>query len=169
MNLTPPRPARASAHVVASMAVLGAALAVAAPAGADVPTRTPVTQTAVVVATDICAFPITVTAHQQGFAITAADGTSATYHLTEQDTFSANGHSLTSEPSTFDIHFTLDSQGNFVHAYSTGQIVAVPLEQGVTFRAAGRFDFVTAGADFVVVPESGGSHHQDVFCSVLAG
>jgi hypothetical protein len=151
------------------MGVIGVALAVAAPAGADPPTREPVTQTAVVVATDICAFPITVTAHQTGFAITGADGTSANYHLTEQDTFTANGHTLTSERFTFDVHFTLDSQGNVVHAYSTGQIVAVPLEQGVTFRAAGRFDFVAAGADFVLVPQSGGSHNQDAFCSALAG
>ena len=55
-----------------------------------------------------------------------------------------------------------------MHAISTGQIIVVPVEPGVTFRAAGRFDFVTAGEDFVVVPESGGSQNQDAFCDALA-
>jgi hypothetical protein len=127
----------------------------------------PITQTIVSVVNDLCDFPITVSSEQTGFQITAADGTSAMLHITEQDTFSADGNTLTGLPYTFNIHVTFDAEGNLQHAYSTGQIVVVPIERGVTFRAAGRFDFATASGDFVAVPESGGSQNQDAFCSAL--
>ena len=117
---------------------------------------------------DICGFPITVVSHQDGFATTSADGRRTTVHITEQDVFTANGTTLESKPFTFTIHQLRDADGQVLHAISTGQIIVVPVEPGVTFRAAGRFDFVTAGADFVVVPESGGSQNQDAFCAALA-
>ncbi|HEX6149635.1 hypothetical protein [Nocardioides sp.] len=75
---------------------------------------------------------------------------------------------LHSKPFTFTIHILRDVEGEILHAISTGQIIVVPVEPGVTFRAAGRFDFVTAGEDFVVVPESGGSQNRDAFCAALA-
>lgn len=89
-------------------------------------------------------------------------------HITEQDVYTANGTTLQSEPYTFNIDILRDADGNNLHAISTGQIIVVPVEPGVTFRAAGRFDFVTAGSDFVVVPESGGSQNLDAFCAALA-
>jgi hypothetical protein len=116
---------------------------------------------------DVCGFPITVDSHQRGFAITSADGSRTLVHVTEQDAFSANGTTLQSKPFTFSIHILRDANGDVLHAISTGQIIVVPVEPGVTFRAAGRFDFVTAGEDFVVVPESGGSQNQDAFCDAL--
>jgi hypothetical protein len=117
---------------------------------------------------DICGFPISVASHQRGFSITSVDGLRTLVHVTEQDAFSANGTTLQSKPFTFSIHMLRDAEGNVMHAISTGQIIVVPVEPGVTFRAAGRFDFVTAGEDFVVVPESGGSQNQDAFCNALA-
>ena len=109
-----------------------------------------------------------VVSHQRGFEITSADGTRTTVHVTEQDAFSANGVTLQSAPFTFTIHIRRDAAGQTLQAISTGQIIVVPVEPGVTFRAAGRFDFVTAESDFVVVPESGGSQNQDAFCAALA-
>ena len=117
---------------------------------------------------DMCGFSIAVTSHQRGFAITSADGTRTTVHITEQDAFTANGVTLQSDPFTFTIHILRDADGQTLQAISTGQVIVVPVEPGVTFRAAGRFDFVTAGADFVVVPESGGSQNLDAFCAALA-
>lgn len=117
---------------------------------------------------DICGFPITVDSRQRGFTITSADGRRTLVHVTEQDAFSANGTTLQSKPFTFSIHIRRDANGDVLHAISTGQIIVVPVEPGVTFRAAGRFDFVTAGSDFVVVPESGGSQNQEAFCDALA-
>jgi hypothetical protein len=117
---------------------------------------------------DICGFPITVVSRQQGFSVVSADGSRTDVHVTEQDTFSANGATLQSRPFTFSIHILRDSDGNALQAISTGQVIVVPVEPGVTFRAAGRFDFLTAGTDYVVVPESGGSQNQDAFCAALA-
>ena len=117
---------------------------------------------------DVCGFPITVDSHQRGFTTTSADGRRTLVHVTEQDAFSANGTTLQSKPFTFSIHILRDANGDVLQAISTGQIIVVPVEPGVTFRAAGRFDFVTAGADFVVVPESGGSQNLDAFCDALA-
>jgi len=116
---------------------------------------------------DPCGFPIAVLAHQRGFTITSADGSQTKVHVTEQDVYTANGATLRSEPYTFNIDILRDADGNNVHAISTGQIIVVPIEPAVTFRAAGRFDFVTAGSDFVVVPESGGSQNLDAFCAAL--
>lgn len=117
---------------------------------------------------DICGFPIRIDSRQTGFAITSSDGRRTMVHLTERDVFRANGNRLVSAPFRFNIHVIRDASGDVVHAYSTGQVVVVPLEGGVTFRAAGRFDFVTATQDYVVVPESGSSRNRDAFCAALA-
>lgn len=116
----------------------------------------------------ICDFPLTVLSRQVGYAITSADGRRTTVHITEQDAFTANGATLQSEPFTFTIHVLRNADGTVVQAISTGQIIVVPIGPGVTFRAAGRFDFVTADSDFVVVPEAGGSQNQSAFCAALA-
>jgi hypothetical protein len=64
-------------------------------------------------------------------------------------------------------HVRRGSDGTVLHAISTGQVIVVPVEPGVTFRAAGRFRFVTASSDYVVVP--GGSQNRDAFCAAMAG
>jgi hypothetical protein len=162
-----------STRTVASGALalaLGASVVGAAPAHAGKPLKEYFDNTAAPFeVSDICGFPITVVnSHQRGFTITSADGRRTLVHVTEQDAFTANGTTLQSKPFTFSIHILRDANGDVLRAISTGQIIVVPVEQGVTFRAAGRFDFVTAGSDFVVVPESGGSQNQDAFCAALA-
>jgi hypothetical protein len=160
---------RAVASGAAALALGASVLAAAAPAYADKPVKESFDDTiAPFVVSDVCGFAITVVSHQRGFTITSADGTRTTVHVTEQDVFTANGATLRSKPFTFTIHVLRDAEGQGLHAISTGQIIVVPIEPGVTFRAAGRFDFVTAGADFVVVPESGGSQGQAAFCAALA-
>jgi hypothetical protein len=153
-----------------SAAAAAAALAFApmAPASADKPVKESFDDTTPFEVSDPCGFPISIVSHQRGFAITSADGRRTIVHITEQDVFTANGATLQSEPFTFTIHILRDAAGNTLQAISTGQIIVVPVEPGVTFRAAGRFDFVTAGSDFVVVPESGGSQNLDAFCAALA-
>jgi hypothetical protein len=141
----------------------------ATPANAEAPEIEHFDDSNTLVTEDICDFPITVTYEQTGFAITSADGTQVVVHVTERDVFSANGNTLESLPYTFTIHITTDADGETLHAYATGQIIVVPIEDGVTFRAAGRFDFVTAEGDIVVVPETGGSQNLDAFCEALAG
>lgn len=156
--------ASGAAALVLTTGVLGAT----APAHAGQPVKESFDDTTPFEVSDPCGFPITVLAHQRGFTLTSADGSRTRVHITEQDVYTANGTTLQSEPYTFNIDILRDADGNNVHAISTGQIIVVPVEPGVTFRAAGRFDFVTAGSDFVVVPESGGSQNLDAFCAALA-
>ena len=143
-------------------------VAAAAPAMADKPEKEYFDDEVTFEVVDICGFPITIQARQTGFAITSSDGTRTIVHLTERDVFTANGNKLVSAPFRFNIHVSRDAVGNVEHAYSTGLVVVVPIEDGVTFRAAGRFDFVTASEDYVVTPESGGSKNQDAFCAALS-
>jgi hypothetical protein len=153
----------------AAALTLGATVATAGPAIAEKPTREFVSVTNTVVLDDLCEFPVTLTAVLSGYGTFSADGGTEFYHVTEEDTFTANGKTLTSLPYTFDLHATLDEDGNYEHFITTGQVVVVPVSQGVTFRAAGRFDFIDHGdVEFVWVPDSGTSMNQDAFCAALA-
>ncbi len=153
----------------AAALALAAGLLAAGPAHAGKPVKEYFEDTTAPFAnSDICGFPIMIVSHQRGFEITSADGRRSTVHITERDVFTANGATLRSKPFTFTIHVLRDSAGTTLHAISTGQIIVVPVEPGVTFRAAGRFDFVTADSGFVVVPESGGSQNRKAFCAALA-
>jgi hypothetical protein len=153
---------------VAAALALGATVVMAAPASARPPTRTHSTSTDTFKVEGICDFPLTDTETATVTRTTSADGSSVKTHVVEQDTFSAHGHTLASRPYTFNVHWTFDADGNLVSAVSTGQIIAVPIERGVTFHAAGRFDYVHVGFHFVVVPESGSSKNQAAFCAALA-
>lgn len=161
-------------HVRAVAAVTGLALAAVAawvapaPAQAARPDKYPVFLSGPVVQDGICDFPITIDGTQTGFAITSSDGVTTRGHLTEQDTFSANGKTLTSLPYTYNVVFTQDTDGNFTSFISSGVMVVVPISQGVTFHAAGRFDFIAAGVEFAVTPDAGGIQNLDAFCAALA-
>lgn len=122
------------------------------------------------VTTDICSFPVATHAHQQGtIAIEqAANGTQFSVSFIEQDTFTANGVSLTSEQ--YGLHFSglVDTQGNVVRSTTTGVLVKVPLPDGSTFFAAGRVDQLGSGSTFVTLPDVGTSRGQEEFCAALA-
>jgi hypothetical protein len=153
---------------VATALALGATIALTAPASARPPTRTHSTSTDTFTVEGICDFPLTDTETATVTRTTSADGSSVKTHVVEQDTFSAHGHTLASRPYTFNVHWTFDADGNLLSAVSTGQIIEVPIERGVTFHAAGRFDYLHTGFHFVVVPESGSSKNQAAFCAALA-
>ena len=169
MNLPTRRATGTLASGAAAALTLGAVVATASPAAAEKPTRVIATQSSTNVIDDICAFPVTVTSVLNGYVTYSADGSTEFYHVNEQDTFTANGKTLTSAPYTFDLHATLDEAGNYTHIISTGQALVVPIAPGVTFRAAGRFDYINHGdVAFVWVPDSGMSKNQDAFCAALA-
>jgi hypothetical protein len=153
---------------VAVAVALGASLAMPATASAGPPTREHSTSTSTFEVNDICDFSLQDTEKATVTRTTSSDGTSVKAHVAEQDTFSANGHRLRSRRYTFNVHWTFDTGGNLVSAVSTGQVIEVPITRGVTFHAAGRFDYVHVGFHFVVVPESGSSKNQAAFCAALA-
>ncbi len=58
-------------------------------------------------------------------------------HLVEQDTFTANGKTLISEPFTFNIELEFDSSGNLTRFTSQGPGAKVRLPDGGLFVTAG--------------------------------
>jgi len=140
-------------------------------AQADAPVRTTFDEPATFTVRDVCPFPVTVTGQQEGFMIDSVDesGTGAQFfHVTETDTFSANGNTLQGEPYTFNFHVTL-VEGVPSKFLATGVGVRVPLPDGSTFFSAGQIDFLAAGdVDFIAVPTRGGSRNLDAFCAALA-
>jgi hypothetical protein len=160
------------------LTMLGAAgvlamLLTAASATADPPTKTTTTDTFSTVITDVCAFPVTVesTVTTTAIALTDTSGTLVRLqlHVVEQDVFSANGTSLTSEPYTFNQQIIFDPTGAAVHAYASGVAARIPLPDGGVFFSAGRLDFVEFGGQFALTPSVGVSGDVTAFCAALAG
>jgi hypothetical protein len=158
------------AVLVSAVAVL---LAIALPASATKPDRTTFEQSGSYTTTDICDFPLHVRSHTEGAATTFydhdGDVTKAIVHVTETDTFSANGESLTSQPYHYTDVYAFEN-GDYVGTTVTGINVKVPLPDGGTFMSAGRLhiepDFM---GNFVYLVDSGVVKNHDAFCSVLAG
>jgi hypothetical protein len=158
------------AVLVSAVAVL---LATALPASAAKPDRITIDNTSSYTTTDICDFTIHVRTHAEGTATLFYDQNGDLIriiaHVTETDTFSANGETLTSQP----YHYTnVDAfeNGDYAGTTVTGILVKVPLPDGGTFMSAGRLhvspDFM---GTFVYLVESGVVKNHDAFCSVLAG
>lgn len=157
--------------VVVSGAAIG--LAVFAPmAAADPPTITQSTLSETSVLTDACSFPITVDSagsvvlteffDQSGLLIRASA------HLKEQDTFSANGKSLTGVQYSNEVEATFDSSGNITQQFGEGVVEKVPLPDGSFFFSAGRFNFVAGGPDFTLTPDTGATVNLAGFCAALS-
>jgi hypothetical protein len=156
--------------------VLGAAigLAIFAPmAAADQPSivQNDFTQTSVL--TGVCSFPITVnsTVAETDRFFTDQSGmlTSATATFTEQDTFTANGNSLTGEPYTGTIQASFDSSGNITQLYVNGVLERVLLPDGSIYQSAGRVNVAAQGfPSFTVTPTAGGEVNLAGFCAALS-
>jgi hypothetical protein len=152
-----------------------AVMAIFAPgAAADAPVKSefPFSDTGVL--TDTCAFPVTIAATGSATELDffAASGTLTRFqiHASEQATFSANGHSLTSIPFAYNVTLRFDSSGNITDAVITGVIVKVPLPDGGLFISAGWVDFLARGlTQFIDYPtDLGASVNLDRFCEALA-
>jgi hypothetical protein len=158
--------------ILLTLLTLSATGVLAHPAAAAPPTREPFEATTIVVAEDICSFPVTITATQTGTETTFYDqsGEVTRIHvqIVEQDVFSANGKSLTGLPYTFNIH-VLFEDGEITHVYASGVAARVPLPDGTVFLSAGRLDFQAhPGSQFLIVPDVGRSGDVAAFCAALA-
>ncbi len=151
-----------------------AAFAVLAPAAAgDPPERVTGTVSSTAVMTDVCTFPVVVEAsgvfteldfHDQSGALTRIEG-----HQIEQDTFSANGISITGLPYNFNYQFLFDSNGDLTHLYATGLVERIVLPDRTLFLSAGRVDFVDhPNAPFLLTPDRGRSGNVEAFCAALS-
>jgi hypothetical protein len=145
----------------------------ASAAAADKPVRSQFTFSGSDVLTDICPFPITIADVGSGTETDFLDQSGALTRIKlpvdEQDTFSANGKSLTGVPYTFDIRVLFDSSGNVTHLFAAGIVEKVPLLGGGLFIAAGRVDFAAHGfPPFILTPDVGASVNLDGFCAALS-
>jgi hypothetical protein len=156
-----------------SLLALSATGVLAHPAAAIEPTRVPIDDTIISEVTDICSFPVTITATVVGTETTFYDQngevTRQQIHVVEQDVFSTDDQSLTGLPFTFNIQ-VLFEDGEVTHVYASGLVERVPLPDGTVFLSAGRLDFVAhPESEFRIVPDVGRSGDVAAFCAALAG
>jgi hypothetical protein len=162
---------RRVAILCSALAVTGA---VAASALAAEPTKTPFSATGIPnVMSGVCSFDVAISSDISGFEIDYTDEngllTRSFIHLIEQDTFSANGKSITGEPYTSDVEFLFDSSGNVTHVYSSGVVERLVLPSGTLFLSAGRSDFTLhPGVAFLLSPDVGNPGDVAAFCAALS-
>lgn len=156
----------ASRMIGAAMLAVPLALAVAPTATASPPVRTSFTiDIAPTAVNDICSFPVTVSAHIDGVEtdfILNAVLQHAVFHQTEQDVFSANGHTLTSLPYTYDQYFSA------TRSQTSGVVEKIPLDDGRLFLAAGRTDLNLPHGDWILLATFGSSPDIAEFCAELS-
>ncbi|MGZ6265642.1 MAG: hypothetical protein ACXWN4_01880 [Candidatus Limnocylindrales bacterium] len=86
-----------------------------------------------------------------------------------QDTFSANGKTLTGTPFTFNIEARFDSDGNLKSLTAAGVVERVQLPDGSTFFSAGRVDYLAhPDVQFILTPDEGHSGDVPAFCAALS-
>jgi hypothetical protein len=142
-------------------------------AQADAPVVIPVNEQATATDTALCGFPVdissTITGTERDFYRADGTPTNVILHLVEQDTFTANGHTLVGLSYPNQIHIPFDSSGLPQHIYATGPVSRVPLPGGKTFFSAGRIDvFNHPNTGFFFVPDIGHSGDVAAFCAALA-
>ncbi len=157
--------------IVAIVAVSAAIFA--APAAADQPTKSSDTFETDGILTGVCSFDVGVhsTIAYTDIAYYNASGalTRIYDHMVEQDTFTANGKTLTGMPFAYNLETLYDNGGNVTHVYGDGVTEKVPLPDGSLFIAAGRLDFLAhPGASWVLSPDKGNPGNIAGFCAALA-
>jgi hypothetical protein len=160
-------------RLMAAVSLAVGAVVIAPSAGAQQPITSYPIHHVFAVLTDVCPFPVTVEGDSPGTERDFFDQSGALtrieVHATEQDTFSANGKSLTGEPYTFNIRILFDSSGAIMHAFFDGVVEKVVLPDGSLFLAAGLVDFAAHGfPEALIAPDRGTSGNVDGFCAALS-
>jgi hypothetical protein len=123
--------------------------------------------------TDLCSFPVLASSvgHFRGIELTdkAGNYVATEWFGIEQDTFSANGKTLTSEPYTFHLAYRQTADGSAVQWFGAGPVNRIVLPDGAIFLSAGRVDFLNGDhAGFVIVPDVGKAGDLSAFCAALS-
>jgi hypothetical protein len=155
---------------VIAAAVFGAAV-LATHAAAGKPTKvsfdSPFTDTV----TGICSFPLGVTGSFRGtetdFFDQSGELVRTELHVVEQDTWSANGKTLTGEPFTFNIFFSFEN-GEVTAVLARGVAEKIRLPDGKLFISAGVIDFLAQGVPFSIRTDHGVTGDIDALCAALS-
>jgi hypothetical protein len=152
---------RAARMVGAAMLAVPLAFAFAPTATASGQERIPFSEDlAPEVVNDICSFPVTVSGHID--AVANVLNQHNVVHFTEQDVFSANGHTLTGLP------YTYNAWSSTTRFSSSGVVERIRLENGHLFLAAGRIDLTLPHGDWILVADFGSSPDIGEFCAELS-
>ena len=161
-------------HVLVALVAAVVLAVCAAPAPADPPFPAQVPVEGYATLNDTCAFPVEVAFRADVTAkyfFVKGVLTKVAWHTVEQDTFSANGKSLTSLPYTFNMQILFDSTGTVTRHVTQGAGVRVPLPDGSVFVTAGRIDWLVKpnypDNAFILVPDNGATVNLDGFCAAL--
>src|SRR5204862_1052295 len=123
------------------LAVLGFALVSAQEARAAGPTITSGSFDVQSDISTICPFAVHQTGHisytEKDFADAGGHVVRSIFTVTEQDTFSANGVTLTSAPYHYSLFQAFDAEGNYTQFEGVGVIARIPLPDGTLFLSAG--------------------------------
>jgi hypothetical protein len=163
----------AASRLVAVVSAAVAATVIPASAWAGQPITSYPTHHVSAVLTDVCPFPVSVEGDSPGTVRDYFDESGALtrieVHATEQDTFTANGKSLTGEPYTFNIRILFDSSGAIAQFVFAGVVERVVLPDGSLFLAAGLVDFAAHGfPEALIAPDKGTSGNVEGFCAALS-
>jgi len=150
-----------------------AAIVLAAPAVASQPVKTTFEGSRPETLSGVCSFDVAILAAARVTEIDYFDASGAltrsSFHITEQDTFSANGKSITTIPFTFNVEILFDAAGTITHFYTSGVFAKLVLPSGTLFLSAGRADGVAhPGVDFLLSPDMGNPGDVAAFCAALS-
>lgn len=159
--------------IIVLAAVLGATVFVATGAANTQVKTTFSNQSFTGTLTGVCAFDVQIYSVGSGFEIdhydAAGNFTSGDIHSTYQDTFTANGKTLTGLPYTGSLHGDFDSSGDITRLLATGNIETVPLPDGTVFRSAGQVNFLNHPDEFFVISaDKGNPGNIAGFCAALS-
>ena len=157
------------------VALLAGLAVVAAPAAAAPvsPEHSDYARSDDVVFEGYCAFPVNIhldqTGHQTLFYDENGVVRKIVAHITEQDTFSANGKTLVSRAYPLNFSLLFDSDGNLTHYVGTGQLIRLRLPDGSQFVGAGRVDWINHLDElFLFEADRGTPVDSGRFCAALA-
>jgi hypothetical protein len=122
---------------------------------------------------DVCPFPMTVVNHyvvKVTYLPTKDGGFLEEDRGVEQDTFTANDVTLTSDWYPYHVWGTYDADFNLTSMKAAGQIMLITLPDGTVFRSAGFFNwFEHPGVNYTLTPDHGLSGDVDAFCAAFDG
>lgn len=157
--------------LVTGAIVLGMVAALAGSAAAIPPTRESFDEVVTDTLTHICPFPVTVTSSLSGtetqFFDQNGELVKILVHVKEQDTFSANGVSVTGERFTFQVHVSFEN-GEVTSVVATGVAEKIRLPDGTLFLSAGVIDFLAQDVPFSLVTDHGVTGDIDALCAALS-
>ena len=144
----------------------------AAAARAEKPVMFPFDVAGTNVWTDGCSFPVTYDFTSSGTATAFLDENGLPervhLHVTEQDTFYANGKTVVGTPYAYSLEILLDDSGNETQVIANGIAGKARLPGGGLFLASGKIDFTAQGVQFSFSPDQGTVQNLDGLCAALA-